>query len=257
MQLDDLVQKNLDRMSGNDHRIWKYICCHREECRKMSLHQLAEACEVSHATVMRFLQLIGLDGYNEFKILLKWDSQNSPVVDLRIVEKNSFDLTRTIHFIQQADCTKLFEKMNQAEALYAYGSGSVQKAAAKVLKDYLILTERLLHVVEGQEERVMAMRQMRKGDVVFLLSVSGNNAVMNEYAAELRARGMVLVAVCQDGVNDLSKLCHFFFPFYTHQVDIGRYGLSYYSSSGMFSVLETIVLKYAAYQAVKPTHPTE
>lgn len=33
----------------------------------MTLHELAYACEVSHTTVLRFLQLIGMDGYNDFK----------------------------------------------------------------------------------------------------------------------------------------------------------------------------------------------
>ncbi len=31
MNLDDLIQENYDRMNDNDHRIWQYICRHREE----------------------------------------------------------------------------------------------------------------------------------------------------------------------------------------------------------------------------------
>ena len=60
MRLDDLVRENYDRMGESDHRIWQYICSHTEECRRLSLHQLAEACEVSHTTVSRFLHLIGM-----------------------------------------------------------------------------------------------------------------------------------------------------------------------------------------------------
>lgn len=249
MQLEDLIRQNYERMSANDRRIWQYVCRNREECRKLSLHQLADACEVSHTTVLRFLQLIGMDGYNEFKTFLKWSDLNQPVFDERSIEQNSFNLTRTVSAIQQTDCSELFGRMNQAKRLYAYGSGAVQKAAAKVLKDYLILAERLLHVIEGKEERRMAMEQMEKGDVVFLFSLSGNNQVMNDYAGELRDRGMYLVAICQDGVNDLSKICQFYLPFFTQKIDVGRHGMSYHSSAGMFSIAETLLLKYAAYQA--------
>lgn len=249
MRLDNLVQENYDRMGANDLRIWQYICKHREECRKLSLHQLADACEVSHATVQRFLKLIGIDGYNEFKTFLKWDSLSKPVFDKRSIEENSFNLNRTISAIQQADCSDLFYAMNRAERLYAYGSGAVQKAAAKVLKDYLILAEQLLHVIEGKEERKMAMQQMQQGDVVFLFSVSGNNPVMNDYARELRDRGMILVAICQDGANDLSKICQYYLPFFTKKIDIGRHGMNYQSSAGMFLVAETLMLKYVAQQA--------
>lgn len=246
MRLDDLVQEKYECMSENDHRIWQYVCRHKEECRKMSLHELADACGVSHATVSRFLQLIGLDGYSEFKTFLKWSSLNQPVFDQRSIEQNSFNLTRTISMIQQKDCSELFRRMDRAERLYAYGSGSVQKAAAKVWKDYLILAERLLHVIEGEEERIMAMRQMKEGDVVFLFSLSGNNAVMNEYARELKERGIYLVAICQDGINDLSKICSFTLPFFTQKIEIGRHGLNYHGSAGMFVVVETLLLKYAA-----------
>lgn len=249
MRLDDLVRENYDRMGTNDLRIWQYICKHREECRNLSLHQLADACQVSHTTVQRFLKLIGIDGYGEYKTFLKWDSLSRPVFDKRSIEENSFNLNRTISAIQQADCSDLFYKMDQAERLYAYGSGAVQKAAAKVLKAYLILAEQLLHVIEGKEERKMAMQQMRQGDVVFLFSVTGNNSVMNDYARELKDRGMILVAICQDGANDLSKICQYYLPFFTQKNDIGRHGMNYHSSAGMFLIAETLMLKYAAHQA--------
>lgn len=251
MRLDELIQENYDRMNANDHRIWQYICRHKEECRQMSLQQFADACEVSSATVLRFLKLIQMDGYNDFKAFLKWDSLNRPSFNQQSIEQNSFNLTRTIASIQQTDCTGLFERMDQAERLYAYGSGAVQKSVAKVFKNYLILAERILHVIEGTEERTMAMRQMKEGDVAFLFSVSGNNPVMNDYARALRDRGIWLTAVCQDGVNELSKICHFYLPFFTQRIDVGHSGAAFYSSAGMLPIAEILVLKYIAYKYQK------
>ena len=87
MRLDDIIQENYDRMNANDHRIWRFISQHKDECRQMSLHQLADACEVSQTTVLRFLQMIGMDGYHEFKGFLKWDSLNQPVFSQRSIEQ--------------------------------------------------------------------------------------------------------------------------------------------------------------------------
>lgn len=251
MRLDDLVQENYDYMNENDRRVWHYICRHKEECRQMSLHQLADACEVSTTTVLRFLKLIHMDGYSDFKAFLKWDSLNRPVFNQHSIEQNCFNLTRTITSIQQKDCTELFQRMDQAERLYAYGSGAVQKSVAKIFKNYLILAKRLLHVIEGAEERIMAMHQMKEGDVVFLFSLSGNNPVQNEYAQALREKGIYLTAICQDGANDLSKLCHFYLPFFTQKIDVGHPASDFYSSSGMLPIAETLVLKYVAYQSRK------
>ena len=249
MRLDDIIQENYDRMNANDHRIWRFISQHKEDCRKMSLHQLADACEVSQTTVLRFLQMIGMDGYHEFKGFLKWDSLNQPVFSQRSIEQNSFNLSRTITSIQQADCSELFRQMDRAGRLYAYGSGSVQKAVAKAFKSYLLQAEKLLHVMEGADERLVALSQIREGDVVFLLSVTGNNSVMNDYARKLRDRDAFLVAVCQDGANDLSKLCHFYLPLFTQKMTIGNSGADYYSSAGMLPLVETLVLKYIAYRS--------
>ena len=251
MRLDDIVQENYDQMNASDRRVWQYICRHKEDCRQMSLHQLADACEVSHTTVLRFLQLIGMDGYNDFKAFLKWDHLNQPVFSQHSIEQNSFNLTRTITLIQQMDCSELFYRMEQARRLYAYGSGSVQKAVAKIFKNYLIQAEKLLHVLEGADERCMTLFQIQEGDVVFLFSITGNNPVMNDYAKELRNRGAFLAAICQDGANELSKLCHVYLPFFVQKITIGHSEADYYSSAGMLPLVETLVLKYIAYRFQK------
>lgn len=249
MRLDDLIQKHYQHMNASDRRVWQYICQHREECRQMSLQQLAESCEVSSTTILRFLKLIGMDGYHDFKAFLKWDSLHQPTVDQQIIEQNCFNLARTITFIQQIDCSELFRKMDQAGRIYAYGSGAVQKAAARAFKDYLILSKRLLHLIEGAEERTMALQQMKEGDMVFLFSLSGNNQAMNDYAKALHNKGVILTAICQDGANELSKLCHFCLPFFTQKIDIGHPGPEFYSSAGMFTIVELLVLKYIASQS--------
>ncbi len=251
MQLETLVQQNYDRMSTSDHMIWQYISSHRQECRHMSLHQLADACQVSHTTVLRFIQLLGMEGFGEFKVFLKWEEQRKPVMDTYTIERSSFDLTRTISMIEHADCTQLFDAMEKAQRIYAYGSGSVQKAAARMLKNYLIVGEKLVNVIEGREERQMALRTMQPGDVVLLYSVSGNNPQMIEYATQMKERGMILVAICQDGANHLAKLCDFKLPFYTQKFEIGRYTIPYHSAAGMFIISELLALKYVVYCAAK------
>ena len=248
MQLDDLIQKNYNHMNANDRRIWQYICEHREECRQMSLYQMADACEVSQTTILRFLRMIGMDGFNDFKAFLKWDSLNLSTFNRRSIEQNSFNLTRTITAIQQTDCTELFRRMDEASRIYAYGSGGVQKAVARAFKNYMLLAEKLLHVIEGAEERRMAMYQIKEGDVFFLLSVTGNDAAIIDYAKALLDQCVILAAVCQDAANALSKLCHFCLPVFTQKMTIGPAGTDYYSSSGMLPIAETLVLKYIEYR---------
>lgn len=251
MQLEMLVRQKYDRMNTSDHMIWQYICHHRQECRSMSLHQLADACQVSHTTVLRFIQLLGMDGFSEFKVFLKWEDQQEDVVDAYMVEQSCFNLNRTISAAEQADCEALFDAMERAKGLYAYGSGSAQKAAARMLKNYLMVEGKLLHVIEGREERQTALHIMQQGDMAFLFSVSGNNPRMNAYAEQLKRRGIVLAAICQENMNELVKICDFKLTFYTQKFEIGRNAIPYHSSSGLFNISEILALKYAVYRAAK------
>ena len=72
MTLDELVESHYDELNENDLYIWQYIFHHKTECQKMSIQQLAHACNVSHTSIIRFTKKIGLDGYSELKVYLKW-----------------------------------------------------------------------------------------------------------------------------------------------------------------------------------------
>lgn len=249
MRLETLVQQKYEQMGVTDHFIWQYVRLHQQECAGMSLHQLSDACQVSHASVLRFIQLLGLDGFKEFKVLLKWELREHPAADTHIVEKVCYDLNRTIILAEKMDCAELFCRLDRAENIYAYGTGSIQKSAARMLKNQLLVEGKLVHVIEGHEERGMALLKMKPGDIIFLLSTSGSNQQMNDYARVLKERGLYLVGICQDGANELSRLCDFTVRFYTQKLDVGRNGIAYYSPSGMFALTEILALRYAAYQA--------
>lgn len=251
MKIEHLIQQHYEQMNPSDHLIWKYISHHRKQCQKMTLQQLADACHVSHTTVLRFIQSLGIEGYREFKFLLKLEGSTPVVLDDSIIQKSCFNLNRTIKLIEQTDCTDLFKKMDCASNLYVYGSGSVQKSAAKMLKSYFIVAGKVFYVIEGSDERQMALRKVQPGDVIFLISMSGNNALMNSFAKQMKKLGVYVVSICQDGANELATLCDFYLPFYTQKWEIGLYNSPYNSASGMFIVAEILSLKYVSYQLHK------
>ena len=91
MKLETLVQQQYDRMSVSDHMIWQYICHHRQEFLSMSLQQLADTCQLSQTTVLLLIQLLGMEGFSEFKVFLKWEDRKQPAVDVHSIEKNAFN----------------------------------------------------------------------------------------------------------------------------------------------------------------------
>lgn len=249
MRLETLVYQKYDQMSESERLVWNYIRQHRKDCRILSLKQLADACGVSHSSVLRFIQLLGMEGFAEFKMFLKWEDRQNPAMETHCVEKNGHDLNKTIQMIEKMDCTLLFEQMDRATQIYAYGTGSIQKSAAKTLKSFLMLDEKLVNIIEGREERAIAMLSMTPGNVAFLFSLSGNSAAINTYAKQLHGKGVYIVGIGQDGANRLAGVSDFYLPFVTQKMTIGQERFPYASAAGMFIIAETLALKYAAYLA--------
>lgn len=62
MKLEALVSRHYNELNPNDLIIWKYVYQHKEQCLNMNIETLAELCNVSRSTVMRFAQKIGMSG---------------------------------------------------------------------------------------------------------------------------------------------------------------------------------------------------
>lgn len=81
MKLDDLVNNHLRELSQTDLIVWRYISNHRKECCYVSIYDLADACNVSRTTVLRFAKKLGLDGFSDLKMILKMEN-SKPVKSL-------------------------------------------------------------------------------------------------------------------------------------------------------------------------------
>ena len=76
MRLEELVNKHYDKLNHSDLYIWKYIFNHKKDCCNLTIDELANRCNVSRTTILRFAQKLSLKGYSELKIYLKWESED-------------------------------------------------------------------------------------------------------------------------------------------------------------------------------------
>ena len=86
MALEELINEYRQELNNTDMGIWKYIVQHRAEVRRSSIHELARACNVSTTTIVRFAQKLGLEGFGEFKLLLKREQAKSFEYDAHTLE---------------------------------------------------------------------------------------------------------------------------------------------------------------------------
>ncbi len=247
MRLETLIYKNYKSLNENDKHIWSYILNNKKKCEDMSIKDIASNCNVSHTTVLRFAQKLGLNGYSELKFYLKLENKKKSVFNKENFFSFSDDIKKTMEILIQSDFSEVFRLLENADRIYAYGSGEVQKNAIKELKRNLLTVGKLLNVIEGISEIGTITNYISDKDVVFLLSLSGENKRINNFAEVLNQKGVKIISITQSGNNSLSKLSDVNICFYTHEVACINENLQILSVSQFFIINEILMLKYLEY----------
>lgn len=247
MRLETLIEENYDKLNENDLSVWNYILRHKKECQTMSIQELEKQCHVSHTTVSRFTHKLGMEGYGELKIFLKWDSREEESFDVREIERVYQDYIKTLDMMKDRDCSDVSEMLSKAGSIYVYGTGAVQKNAARELKKNLLFLDYLCNLIEGRDEIKMVLEIVKEGDVFFLFSLSGENAFVNELTGRLKAKGVKIISVTKVGNNELSRLSDISLQFYAHPVLKGRCNSDVYMTAQFFVVNEFLLLKGLEY----------
>lgn len=248
MKLEELVNKNYDKLNQNDLYIWSYIIHHKEECQSISVKELAERCNVSHTTIIRFTKKIGLQGYSELKIYLRWDCEKEDHFNSKEIEASYQDYIKTMDVIMEQDLTPLFEMLEQSEKIYAYGTGVVQKHAAREFKRVMAFAGYLIYSMEGREEMGMVLNYVSEKDVFFLYSLSGNEAFINDFVKRLKVRGVKIVSITQTGNNELARLSDVSIQFFCHPIIKKDKGADLKMVSQFFLINEFLLLKWLEYK---------
>ena len=63
--MEELIQKKFDMLNENDLQIWAYIVRHKEQCKQISIQQLAVFCHVPRSCDLQrswgFLDIVRCD----------------------------------------------------------------------------------------------------------------------------------------------------------------------------------------------------
>ena len=248
INLETLIYENYKYLNENDKYIWSYILNNKKECENMSIQDLASRCNVSHTTILRFAQKIGLNGYSELKFYLKFENKNKCIFNKHEVINASVNIKKTIDTLIKSDLSDVFNLLDSCSKIYAYGSGKVQLNAAKELQRSFLTVGKLINVIEGNEELDIIINYMTENDIIFLISLSGENDLINNFAKILNSKGIKIISVTQNGNNKLSKLSDISIQFYTNELAKLEDGISIFPLSQFFIINDFLIIKYLEYK---------
>lgn len=245
--LEELVEKNYDNLNENDLYIWQYIYHHKRECQKMSIQDLARACNVSHTSIIRFAKKLGLDGYSELKVHLKWGLENKSNFDSHVTTSVAKELKDTINMLETGDFDNILRLIDEAKRIFVYGSGQVQDHAAQEFKREFAYRRKIMHVIEGHSEIDTTLHYVNTSDLFILISLSGDNETVVTLAKTLRRLNVKTIGIALDTNNLLSKYCDEFIGFKTTSFHTGFIDVRYNCTAHFFLIVDLLFIRYLEY----------
>lgn len=248
MNLESLVQTHFDILTPTDYYIWQYISSHSQECQHCSISAVAEQCHVSAAAITRFTKKVGLSGFAELKMALKWQIEGIPVPASNLLDRSTQDYQLTIDYLKHRNYDNIFSLLDQSQTIFAFGTGEVQRHAAKEFKRLFLNVHRQVFMIEGMAELSSAIRCAESQDLFIIFSLSGNNAAANQHIREIRKRGTHILTVTSYEDNALAKLGDANLYYYNHCILKGRVpGTDCHLSAQFFLITEILFIKYLEY----------
>ncbi|MBR4140066.1 MAG: MurR/RpiR family transcriptional regulator [Lachnospiraceae bacterium] len=243
MTLSELVSKNYDVLNENDFYIYQYIVHHQKEVQKMTIYELAEQCNISHTSILRFAKKLGLDGFGELKVYLKWELNRKKSFDRDKVSLIVGEYNDIINDLLHKDMEELLEKIHNAKRVYIYATEQAQYQVAQEMKREFIHSGKLMVVVDGLAELDFLLMQALKDDFFIIISQFGDNESAVCLAKALKNLNIPSLGIALNYKSELAKYVDYYIGYKTEWIQIGKEE-QYHCSVPLFLIANMLFIKY-------------
>lgn len=254
MRLEDMINANYTHLNENDHEIWNYIKENRALCEHLSIDDLALRCHVSRSTILRFAKRIGLNGYSELKVHLRIDNANTN--DKQTGLESVYNIYKNyMDEVKDKDLTNVIDLITNAKNAYVYGTGSIQNNVAMEIKRTFLYVDKLFFNITSANESYIYSEVIDHNDVIIMISYSGENASMLEFAKKLKTKSVPIISITATKDNALAHLATE--SLYVEVPNlINPVGPRYEGLVNYFILVDFIIVKYMDYMERKINHDT-
>ena len=246
MWFQELVTEYYNKLNENDIIICKYIMNHMKECSEYTIDELANECHVSKTTIMRFSQKLGLDGYSELKVALKWENKNKDNILDKTLENVCNNYKRLMKDMTERNCDDICKTIYEAKRVFVYGTGAVQNNVAREMCRVFLSANRFIYYLEGGNETKTLPEFIEDTDVFILISSSGETRSVIELAKKLKLRSCKIIAITKLNESTLTNVSDYNLYVSTMILKTG-YERGYETSTLFFILMEILFVKYLDY----------
>ena len=182
MRFEEVANAHYKNLNENDRYILRRICADKEACRNLPIQGLADHCNVSRTTILRFAQKLGFEGYSAMKAFLAFEAQEIPQEETRDMTACLYaDMEALREQVAPERTAPVCRLMAAASRIFVYGTGATQKEIAKEMQRMFMSLHKYLNLIDGEAEL-----QNLKVTTLMQLSVPDNlEALVASFGVEL------------------------------------------------------------------------
>lgn len=254
MKLDAVINENYRNLSENDLHILHFVKNNLELCARLSISELAARCNVSTTSIIRTARKLKFTGYSDFKYFLRRENEGRKEGPERdAIRELGNDIAQTIKVFQQNNCRELlYEKMERADTLYAFGTGYGQRLMLNEFARCLLNVNKNLIILPATTEFKLARKNFKETDLLFIVSLSGNMENYKDTIHNLGIRDIPMISVTNLGNNELASITQYNFYFQNSNID-GELKLNQTSFLTLHLIFHLIYEGYVDYIEQKKT----
>ncbi|WP_179396047.1 MurR/RpiR family transcriptional regulator [Lacticaseibacillus absianus] len=201
--------------------VYNYIIKHATDVETMPIRQLAEQAHVSTATVLRFADKMGYDGYSELRFALKQQRKNQQATkdsdhyDIAIPLVDFFSKVNSTDFNKLIDAAMAM--IRQAPMVLFFGLGSGNSLAQYGARFFSNAGKMALPVFDPFQP-FPTNSPLPKDTVVIVMSVSGETRQTLEFVTKIKPEDVKIIAVTNSGNSTLAKMADLCISYYMPEI---------------------------------------
>lgn len=214
LKLIELVNQNYSSFSDTEKSICEFLLENEQQLINMNINELAKKSLSSKSSVIRFSQKLGFTGFSEMKTFIKWEHEkkNKKNNSYRFYDQIIRDLEETINYLKNTNLSDIYEQIDLAKNIYVMSTGTTQQLQASELQRLFMMSEKDVRVIPSNIKAAEFKRMyeiLSNQDLVFILSLSGENIELEDSINLLSQKNVKTVSISNFQSSFLSKNCNY------------------------------------------------
>ena len=211
----DVIIQGYSSLTRSEIRVADYILKHKPELPYIMSKTLADACQVSEATITRFCRSVGCASFNDFKVraaqAISSDSTSGPAsgYDLygyiqledsleqkcqKLYRVGTQALQQTLDLLDYGAVRKVVDCLYEADNVYCFGQGNTSIIAMDAWGRFSSITSKF-HWINDFHMQAITAATLGSKDVILYFSFSGAMRELSELGGLVQKTEAKLILV--------------------------------------------------------------